>query len=115
MGQTNNNFREERLQVVDYLRQQLIGPIDGPEEELIGSPLDRYLLGILYPQAFGADETQIEEDGLLTENPISLAYERLPSSLGISFYLEGADSIECSVVGGIYYKAENENELQNDP
>ena len=114
MGQTNNNFREERLQVVDYLRQQLIGPIDGPEEELIGSPLDRYLLGILYPQAFGADETQIEEDGLLTENPISLAYERLPSSLGISFYLEGADSIECSVVGGIYYKAENENEQNSN-
>lgn len=121
MKQTNNKFREERLQVVNYIRQQLIGPIDGPEEEVIGSPLDRYLLGILYPQVQIADETQREEYDLLSEaennildleleNPVNLAYERKPSSLGISFYLEGSDTIECSVTAGIYNKTENENE-----
>jgi len=125
MEQTNKKFKEDRLQVVNYIRQQLIGPIDGPEEELIGSPLDRYLLGVLYPQVQSVDETQIEEYELLSEaesnspdleaeNPISLAYERKPSSLGISFYLEGSDSIECSVTGGFYNKAENENEQKSN-
>ncbi len=44
------DFRSERDRVVGYLQQQLIGPVEGLSEELEGSPLDRYLLGVLYPQ-----------------------------------------------------------------
>jgi hypothetical protein len=36
------------------IRDDLIGPIGGPEEELRDPPVDRYLLGLLAPRfAFG--------------------------------------------------------------
>ena len=37
--------------VTEYLRQQLEGPVGGPNEILKGdSPNNRYVLGVLYPQ-----------------------------------------------------------------
>lgn len=105
------DLRANRDSVVAYLRQQLIGPIGGAHEELEGSPLDRYLLGVLYPQCSDADDVQSEEEGEASvagdedaglESPISMAFERLPASMGLSFYLEGTDCIECRVSGGAY-------------
>ena len=109
--------RSERGQVVGYLQQQLIGPVDGLSEELEGSPLDRYLLGVLYPQSALVDDVQKEEPGESagsgdeetgSENPISLAFERLPASMGLSFYVEGTERIRCSVWGAVYHLVEKE-------
>lgn len=111
------DFRSDRDQVVGYLQQQLIGPIDGPVEELEGSPLDRYLLGVLYPQSATAEDVQKEELGESaspsdedseSENPISMAFERLPASMGLSFYMEGTESIRCGVWGAVYRLAKKE-------
>jgi hypothetical protein len=106
------DFRLERDRVVGYLQQQLIGPVDGISEELEGSPLDRYLLGVLYPQNTSADDVQKEEHGETngsgdeeseSESPISMAFERLPASMGLSFYVEGAESIKCNIWGAVYH------------
>ena len=111
------DFRSERRRVVGYLQQQLIGPVGGPSEELEGSPLDRYLLGVLYPQSALVEEVQKEEHGETaglgdeeseSDNPISMAFERLPASMGLSFYIEGTESIKCRVWGAVYRLIEGE-------
>lgn len=107
-----SDLRSDRDQVVAYLNSQLTGPLGGQNEELEGNPLDRYLLGVLYPQNSDAGEVEKEEEiessataeeEAEADNPISMAFERLPSSMGISFYVEGTDRIECGVWGSSYY------------
>jgi Helicase conserved C-terminal domain len=46
--------RELRDEVEQLIRDDLIGPLGGPEEELHDAPVDRYLLGLLAPR-FGFD------------------------------------------------------------
>lgn len=106
----------ERSQLVTYLHHHLVGPLGGINERLDGSPLDHYILGVLYPQSSNAAEIQKEEESEASasaeeeaevENPISMAFERLPASLGISFYVDGTDRVKCGVWGGVYH-LENE-------
>src|SRR5262249_38381293 len=110
-------LRSDRRQVVDYLRRQLVGPIGGLQEELDGSPLDRYLLGVIYPQSANADEVEKEEEAQAAvageeeadhENPISMAFERLPASMGLSFFVVGSEQVECGVWGAVYHLLEKE-------
>lgn len=113
------DLRDERSQMVDYMHHQLVGPLGGVDEELDGNPLDRYLLGVLYPQSADAEEVQKEEESDASasaeeetevENPISMAFERLPASMGISFYVEGTDRIKVGVWGGIYHLGEGNSQ-----
>jgi hypothetical protein len=108
---TMSTFVDDRTKVLKYLNSQLIGPVDGVDEEIEGSPLDRYLLGVLYPQSAEASEIENEEEGEASfsaddeadaENPISMAFERLPASVGISFFVTGSDTLQCDVRGGAY-------------
>jgi hypothetical protein len=47
--------RELRDELEELVRDDLIGPIGGPEEQLRDPPVDRYLLGLLAPRfSFGA-------------------------------------------------------------
>lgn len=114
---SDGDLRSERAEIVSYLHHQLIGPLSRADEELEGNPLDRYLLGVLYPQSASADEIQNEEaseasaaaeEDADVENPISMAFERLPASMGISFYIEGTDRVRCGVWGGVYHLVEKE-------
>ena len=112
------DLRDERAQVVAYMHHQLVGPLGGASEELDGNPLDRYLLGVLYPQGADAIEVQKEEESEASpgaveeetevENPISMAFERLPASMGISFYVEKTDRVQCGVWGGVYRRVAKE-------
>lgn len=104
------DYRAERDRVVDYLRLQLIGPVLGVVEELDGNPLDRYLLGVLYPQSTSAEEAQEGEEAESAgvedsevDNPISMSFERLPASMGVSFFVVGSGRIRCGVWGAIYH------------
>ena len=38
-----------RDSIVQYLKEQLLGPRIGPDELLLNPPLDNYITGILYP------------------------------------------------------------------
>ena len=67
--------RELRDELEELIRDDLIGPVGGPEEELDDAPVDRYLLGLLAPRftfhvdgSDGTQRTQSEDDG---EDPIA--------------------------------------------
>jgi hypothetical protein len=97
---------------VEYLRRQLIGPADGEAEEINDRPNDRYLMGILFPRDVEAehvladeDDTQVATDGDesgSTDSHLSMIYQRMPASAGISFYIEGATSLICEFHGARY-------------
>ena len=107
---------EQRLttrdEFVDHLRQQLVGPAGGESETVKGMPYWRYLSGLLYPKtsneigksgdAEGGASSGDESDPALTS-----AYDRLPSSLGISFLLEDAPEMVVSVTGALYKKLDS--------
>jgi hypothetical protein len=108
--------KDERDQVISYLRSQLLGPIGGVDEILTAPPRVRYLLGILFPQhaaaeAFenddvfdgdeGAGKDGATADGVPDEG-IATVNDWYPSSLGISFYVVGSDRIHCLVSGARY-------------
>ncbi len=105
-----------QMAVVD----DLLGPADGPEEEIIGmSVRDRYLVGKLAPQ-----ETRIEEEDQLPstsgggepeeaarEVDASTNQSLVPSSFGFTFCVDGdTDKVELHVSWGRYVRAESERE-----
>ena len=49
-----------RKRVVEYLRAELVGPVDGPEEETREAPTRRYSAGILYPRDSSFDDVEAE-------------------------------------------------------
>lgn len=89
----------ERDAFVAYVRRQLVGPFDGPQEVIFDPPNRRYLMGILFPRniTFGTHlETEGEEEDVVTaqageenqfsDDPVSAANDFLPASQGLSFF-----------------------------
>jgi len=116
-----------RARVVEEFTSLVYGPRGGPSEYIEGKRgvTLRYLTGILFPkgqkrkelsndsEAGTEEENCIEASSNATgefsadeENPLSMANEELPSSVGMSFVVrEGVDfTIECS--GARYRKTE---------
>ncbi|MFV1468256.1 helicase-related protein [Idiomarina sp. HB] len=89
MMQLKKELSDDREKIVDYLNAQLIGPAQGEDETLLkkDAPHTYYLMGALFPQGSGIKETEEEEDQT-SEDPISMAYQLKPSSLGLSFFIE---------------------------
>src|SRR4051794_32637014 len=114
-------FENERVKVLEYLRAQLVGPAESVSEVLDEPPTKRYAMGILFPQEsdcahVNEDEEQdeqrtvAEQNEATDESPISLAFQRLPASMGISFFVIGAQStLSCEVWGSRYER------IQGDP
>ena len=48
---------EDREAILQYIRCQLIGPVDGEHELVLEPPHRRYLTGILFPTEADADES----------------------------------------------------------
>lgn len=100
-----------RDRIVAYLRRQLIGP-ESPTEELRDAPSYRYTMAVLYPREVAVDIVTSEEDldemggGVgeeLADDPVTLANQYLPSSVGISFFVEdGPTTLGCQVWGAAY-------------
>ncbi len=99
-------FIEPRKRLIEWVRQQLIGPpepsIEGPD--LLGVlPTERFPCGALYPTSnWGEGIDPASEDVDETEGTIKVAGESLsepavvrryipPSSLGFSFFIKGED------------------------
>lgn len=99
---------EIRDELVQYLERTLQGPSDGPTEVLGTPPHQRYLFGTLYPQRatseqrFAGELTDGNEPTESEEDPINLASQWMPSSLGISFYLAGNGSVQVEIEAGRY-------------
>lgn len=100
-----------RDDIVTYLRRQLIGP--GPEEQevLREAPGQRYLLGVLYPRKATADEVfeadvidEVSGEGgdESGDDPVTLASQHMPSSVGISFVVTAGSVLEAHPTASVY-------------
>ncbi len=115
-------YAEVRQKIVDSLSEDLLGP-QSEEEILDESPRYTYVVGMLAPQAglndnhSSGDEQEVDADlaygdgddytsGEDDDNePVSVTQFKLPSSIGISFYVESATpSIVIDVLWGDYDK-----------
>jgi hypothetical protein len=122
-------YAEVRQKIIDAIRTDLIGPVS-PEEVLNENPRFAYLVGMLEPQcdvnAPDQNEQEIEadidhdteEDFTADEDddiePVSTTRFQLPSSIGISFYIErNLDDICFDVSWGDYINS-TEKIIGND-
>lgn len=111
-------YAKVRQKIIDAIRTDLIGPLS-PEEVLDENPRFAYLVGMLEPQlgdnTLNENEQEIEADidygkeenftaGEEDDNePISTTKFQLPSSMGISFYIESSlEDICLDVTWGDY-------------
>tara|TARA_B100000315_G_C14589663_1_gene595030 strand:- start:589 stop:3753 length:3165 start_codon:yes stop_codon:yes gene_type:complete len=110
---------EGRKKIVEYLKGQLFGPVNGPEEELIiDSPRDYYTVGILHPleEKFEFLNRHDDSDGSAgfasedsePDDPVTLSNQLTPSSMGISFYFTGKPLLSIDVFCGRYERS-NQN------
>ena len=97
--------------ILEYLRLQIEGPRRGAEEVLRDPPTREYLVGVVYPQNADASSTVQQEAndsgaGSIGEetpdDPITLANQRMPASVGLSFFVRGTDRLEVDMWGAIY-------------
>jgi hypothetical protein len=106
-----NAMADVRSDVLRYIRSQLMGPVHGSTEVLRDPPDQRYAVGVLYPVESRQEEAirdDIQDDaggsGLtdVTDDPIALASQWLPSSVGFTFYQTGDPQLQCDVWGATY-------------
>ncbi len=121
-----NIFVESRSLLIDWVRQQLIGPppvLSAEEQVLRGVlPSERFPCGAIYPITSGGEgidpasdtfDEVIDEDETEGRPVVSRRYVP-PSSLGFSFYIRGEDirfQIICSAAG--YKKRQKANGKEN--
>lgn len=115
-------YSEVRQKIIDAIRTDLIGP--GEKEEVLKeNPRYAYLVGMLDIQSntedySGAGEQEVDTDIAFEEGedftageeddnePISTTRFQLPSSIGISFYIQrDTESINLDVTWGDYVKS----------
>ena len=116
-----SKYAEVRQKIIEAIRTDLIGPLE-TEEVLNENPRYAYLVGMLEPQrdenATDENEQEIEADIDYEKNedfaagedddnePISTTKFQLPSSIGISFYVESSlNGICLDVTWGDYVKS----------
>ena len=108
-----------RDDVLHVLRAELFGPAKDEEETVTGRPLWRYLCGMLFPVDFPADALDEDDEkdpqamasaDEQADPAVALAYDALPSSMGISFFLSRAKTILCEVEGARYSRAAEDRE-----
>lgn len=117
-------YAEVRQRIIDMLKTDLQGPLDPASEEVLGeNPRHAYIVGVLAPQSALEGETPLEneqevdadiaygngEDYTPSEDdenePVVSTRFQMPSSIGISFYLESSTpSINIDVSWGDYAK-----------
>jgi hypothetical protein len=110
----------DREDLIEFLRSQLLGPEDGPSERLGSAPGQRYTLGLLFPvdtqtslaaaspgelvdDSAIADVGQGRDDaGSAPEDPIALAAQTRPSSLGLTAFVPASAVLRAEVAAGAY-------------
>lgn len=128
-GVYNTGF-PDRDRVLDYLHDQLVGPVDGDDEVLYEkAPQHRYLTAVLFPMSLtptttdgsgpADDAEEVDEQaGALPqdddEDPITLAGQSRPSSAGISFMTTTRSAITVEVQAA-RYRSLADDEWQREP
>ncbi|WP_346765239.1 helicase-related protein [Rhodococcus sp. BL-253-APC-6A1W] len=100
-----------RTEMVDELVCDVIGPGGGEHEIISEAPLDRYIVGALWPADDRRQETPepdgADSDGEATEDsPVAQAMMRYPSSVGLTFSARLADASHITIaIKGAAYSA----------
>lgn len=107
-----------RDQIFNAVSADLLGPAEGPNEEFVTSPRDRYLLGQLAPRGTLIEPEIIEDvatggSGSLEEGQLEPANVPatglVPSSIGLTFAVDGGvDAILVKASWGHYRRAKSE-------
>lgn len=119
---------QARDKLVTYLEEKLVGPglgnphdDDGFERETIEGRMKlAYMQGMLYPRQAVADEDTGGDEGQETDedagdfadadDPLGMASELLPASMGLTFCVESAGVVELTINAAIYEKSKEEGE-----
>lgn len=110
---------DDRNLVLDYLRRQLVGPWAGEDEVLTERPDRRYLAGILFPgeASLDANDDDIVDDAPAAgstdetdsdEDPVALAGQLLPSSVGLSFVTSTRSALRIEVTAARYVREDRQ-------
>ena len=121
-GQTPAQSRVIRGLIEQILERDLLGPWDGPEEELAADkgPRSRYLVGMVAPVDVRADPEEVDaglgdsdEEGEGVERAAPAAASTMfPRSIGISFAVPDLSvALRTSVTWGRYEKRESETQI----
>jgi len=103
-----SDILEAREKLLEYLESQLVGP--AADDEAIPKsdrPYERYAMGAIFPRGASKKAIDPAEDNSETgasdegENPVSTAYEFMPSSVGLSF-VTSAETVEVLIRGAHY-------------
>lgn len=117
-------YAEVRQRIIDMLKTDLQGPLDPASEEVLDeNPRNAYIVGVLAPQSQLDGETSLENEqevdtdaaygngedytscGDDENEPVISTRFQMPSSIGISFYLESSNpGINIEVSWGDYTK-----------
>ena len=109
-----DSYYDFREQLTNELVKDLRGPAS-PIEEIDDRPLDRYIVGIMYPQTGepidgDKDEDQTDEDAETpTDPPVAMANLRYPSSMGMTFGVDVkvTKEIELSILCARYEQSDS--------
>lgn len=107
------DFNNARMELVHYLKTQLIGPVGGNTERLQDAPHKRYLIGTLFPAAAQIDEVEEGSGESATEGALSNDFK--PSSMAISFAVQSETVLKIVVNAGQYKKKEQDTGWQRTP
>lgn len=103
---------EGRSEFAAYLRRALVGPMQEDEEVIQGTPLLRYMMGMLYPRD---KERDLAEDGTSegrsqsdkdADESVAGSKRTMPSSVGISFLVPEDAVISCEASAAVYERVE---------
>jgi hypothetical protein len=116
---TLGRMYEFRSELVEDLALDVIGPGEGESEIISEAPLDRYIVGVLWPLTNERQEPP-EPDGVepgdaepTEDSPVPQALMRYPSSVGLTFSvrLEEATEISISITGAQYAGVADDTEV----
>lgn len=108
--ETRNQYRNS---VFEGIERDLVGPAGGETELVKGQIFNRYLCGMLFPANLPtsdlgeSDDPEVhgtEDETKGSDNSLSMAYEALPASMGISFFVKGAKRLIVHAEAGRYTK-----------
>ncbi|MGI8624294.1 MAG: DISARM system helicase DrmA, partial [Solirubrobacteraceae bacterium] len=121
LARTPGELRDE---VEALVRDDLIGPLGGEQEELLDAPVDQYLLGLLAPRRGNADAPGPPEDELATavsddsgaeghaEDRPAAVEQLVPSAFGMTFALEpGCTRLLVDARWGAYSRETSDEKL----
>jgi hypothetical protein len=114
-------FAKYQKMFSDYIETQLIGPALGEFEKIEDRPDKRYLMGMLFPRDTDTEQSFSEEEegeaatdsSTVDDSPLRHAFQKLPASIGMSFYVEGSGDLNIEIYGSKYTKPSKED-LENN-